>query len=74
MITRAEILVLGLSAAVIGGLLGGILLFAGMNLVMQGRNIGWLLMLSTAPVCGGIGYWKAKRLADKHALPARVKK
>jgi hypothetical protein len=55
MITRAEILVLGLSAAIIGGLVGGILLFAGMTLVMGGQNAGWIAMLLASPVCGGIG-------------------
>ena len=71
MITRAEILVLGFSAAIIGGLAGGILLFTGMTLVMGGQNAGWIAMLVASPVCGGIGYWMAKRLANKHGLAPR---
>jgi hypothetical protein len=71
MITRADILVLGLSAGVIGGLAGGILLFAGMTLVMDGKNSGWIAMLLAGPVCGGIGYWMARRLANRVGLAAR---
>ena len=74
MITRADILVLGLSAAIIGGLVGGILLFAGMSLVMGGQNAGWIAMLLSSPICGAIGYWMAKRLANKHGLLASKKR
>ena len=68
MITRADILVLGLRAAVIGGLAGGILLFVGMNLVMSGQNIGWVPMLLSGPVCGGIGFLLARSLANRAGL------
>jgi hypothetical protein len=65
MITRADLLILGLSAGVLGGLAGGILLFAGMEMIMGGNNGGWILMLLAGPVCGGIGIvlarWAAKR-------------
>ena len=65
MITRPDILVLGITASVIGGLVGGILLFTGMNLIVDGRNAGWVLLLATGPVCGGIGWYLARRLARK---------
>ena len=74
MITRADILVLGLRTAVIGGLVGGILLFAGMNLVMSHQNIGWLPMLLSGPVCGGIGYLFARNLANRAGLAAKTKR
>jgi hypothetical protein len=65
MITRPDILVLGITASVIGGLFGGMLLFVGMTLIMSGQNAGWLLLLATAPVCTGIGWWLARRVAKK---------
>ncbi len=71
MITRADILVLGLRTAVIGGLAGGILLFVGMTLVMSGQNIGWLPMLLSGPVCGLIGYLFARSLANRVGLAKR---
>jgi hypothetical protein len=71
MITRADILVLGLYSAVLGGLAGGILLFAGMNLIMGGTNGGWILMLLAGPVCGAIGFFLARRTARKGGLPPK---
>ncbi len=65
MITKPDILVLGLTCSVIGGLAGGILLFTGMNLIVGGQNGGWLLLLATGPVCAGIGWYLAKRLNRK---------
>ncbi len=65
MITRPDLLVLGIRASVIGGLVGGILLFTGMNLIISGQNFGWVLLLLTAPVCTGIGWLLAKGLVKK---------
>ncbi|WP_027284075.1 hypothetical protein [Rubritepida flocculans] len=65
MVTRAEILVLGLTAGVIGCLVGGMLFGIGMGLVVQGAHIGWLMVLPSAPVAGGIGYLLARRLARR---------
>lgn len=65
MITRPDVLVLGITASVIGGLVGGILLFTGMNFIMSGQNSGWVLLLLTGPVCGVIGWFLARRLARK---------
>lgn len=65
MITRPDLLVLGIRASVIGGLVGGILLFTGMNMIMSGQNVGWVLLLLTAPACTGVGWLLAKGLAKK---------
>ncbi len=65
MITKPDILVLGLTCAVIGGLAGGMLLFTGMNLIVSGQNLGWVFLLATGPVCAAIGWFLAKRLAKK---------
>lgn len=65
MVTRAEILVLGLTAGVIGCLVGGLLFGIGMGLVVQRVHMGWLLVLPSAPIAGLIGYMLARKLARK---------
>ena len=65
MVTRAEILVLGLTAGVIGCLVGGLLFGIGMGLVVQRMHMGWLLVLPSAPIAGLIGYMLARKLARK---------
>lgn len=65
MVTREDILVLGLTAGVIGGLVGGLMLGIGLGLVVQGAHIGWLLLLPGAPVSGLLGYLLARRLARR---------
>jgi hypothetical protein len=63
MVTRGDIIMLGLSAGVSGGLIGGLLLGIGLNLVVAGANIGWLLLLPAAPCSAVIGWFMAVRLA-----------
>jgi len=63
MATRAEILVLGLTAGVIGSLVGGLMLGIGLGLVVNNVHAGWVLVLPAAPIGGGIGYLLARRLA-----------
>ena len=63
MIDRGDVLMLGISASVIGCLVGGLLLGLGLGLVVAGANIGWLLLIPAAPVSGGIGWLLARRLA-----------
>jgi hypothetical protein len=67
MVTREEILVLGLTAGVVGSLVGGLMLGIGMGLVVNGAHIGWLLVLPAAPVAGGLGYLLGRKLAKKVA-------
>ncbi|WP_376089858.1 hypothetical protein ACE7GA_18730 [Roseomonas sp. CCTCC AB2023176] len=62
---RADILVLGLTAGVVGSLVGGLMLGVGLGLVVQGVHIAWLLVLPAAPVAGGLGYLLAKRLVAR---------
>jgi hypothetical protein len=63
MVTRNDIVLLGLSASITGGLVGGLLLGCGGVLVVEGANIGWLLMIPAAPVSGAIGWLMGRRLA-----------
>ncbi|MBX6745250.1 MAG: hypothetical protein IRY87_24710 [Acetobacteraceae bacterium] len=65
MVTREEILVLGLTAGTIGSLVGGLMLGIGLGLVVEGAHIGWLLLLPAAPVAGMLGYLLARKLAKK---------
>jgi hypothetical protein len=65
MVTREDILVLGLTAGVVGSLVGGMMLGIGMGLVIGGQHLGWLLLLPAAPVAGIIGYFLARRLASR---------
>ncbi len=64
-ITREEIIWLGLLSGVSGGLVGGIMLGIGMNLIIGGKPLGWLLFLPAAPVSGIIGWLLARRLASQ---------
>ncbi len=61
--TREEILILGLTAGVLGSLVGGLMLGIGLGLAVNGAHIGWLLVLPAAPVSGLLGYMLARRLA-----------
>ena len=68
MVTREEILVLGLTAGVVGSLVGGLMLGVGLGLVVQNVHVGWVLVLPAAPVAGLLGYLLARKLANQ--LPA----
>ncbi len=65
MVTRSDIIWLGLSAGVTGGLVGGMLLGIGLNLAVQGAHVGWLLLLPAAPLSGLVGWMLARRLAKQ---------
>jgi hypothetical protein len=65
MITRGDIVYLGLASGVIGSLVGGMLLGIGMTLIIGGAPIGWLFLLPAAPAGGIPGWLLAKRLAQK---------
>jgi hypothetical protein len=63
MVSRGEIVMLGIASGVSGGLIGGLMLGIGMNLVIQGVHIGWLLLLPAAPVSAVVGWFMGRRLA-----------
>lgn len=65
MVTRSDILVLGLTAGVIGSLVGGLMLYTGLALVMAGNHAGWVFALPAAPAGGGLGLLLARKLAAK---------
>ena len=63
MISRGDILMLGITAGVSGSLIGGLMLFAGMTMIVNGTNMGWLLLLPAAPAGAIIGWVMGRRLA-----------
>lgn len=65
MVTREEILVLGLTAGTVGCLVGGLMLGIGLGLVVNGAHAGWVLVLPAAPIGGGLGYLLARKLAKQ---------
>ena len=67
MVTREDILVLGLTAGVVGCLVGGLMFDIGMGLVTDGIHIGWLLALPGPLVSGLLGYLLARKLAKRLA-------
>jgi hypothetical protein len=63
MIDRSEIVWLGVSSAVSGCLIGGMMLGIGLDLIVNGQPLGWLIMLPGAPVSAIPGWLLARRLA-----------
>lgn len=63
MISRQDIVWLGISSAVIGALVGGLMLGLGLVLAESGAPAAYLLIMPAAPVAGGIGWLLSRRLA-----------
>ncbi|HEY6431316.1 MAG TPA: hypothetical protein VIZ17_04990 [Acetobacteraceae bacterium] len=63
MIDRSEIVWLGVASAVSGCLIGGMMLGIGLDLIVNGQPLGWLIMLPGAPVSAIPGWLLARRLA-----------
>jgi hypothetical protein len=66
-ITRSDIIWLGVASGVSGGLIGGMMLGIGMNLAVGGQPLGWLLLLPGAPASALVGWIMARRLARELA-------
>jgi hypothetical protein len=63
MITRSDIIWLGVAAGVTGSLVGGMMLGIGMDLIVNGQVWGWLLLLPAAPAAALPGWLLARKLA-----------
>jgi hypothetical protein len=63
MVDRSEIIWLGIASGVSGCLIGGMMLGIGMDLIVNGQPLGWLLMLPGAPVSAIPGWLLARKLA-----------
>jgi hypothetical protein len=65
MVTREEIVTLGIAASLSGSVVGGIMLGAGIALALGGRLAGLALVCAAAPVAVLIGWLMARRLAGQ---------
>ena len=63
MVDRSEIIWLGIASGVSGCLIGGMMLGIGMDLIVNGQPLGWLLLLPGAPVSAIPGWLLARKLA-----------
>lgn len=62
MVTRGEILWLGIASGTTGGMIGGGMLGVGMSLAVNGQPWGILLVCVGAPASAVIGWLMARRL------------
>ena len=65
MVKRSDIIWLGVAAGVTGSLVGGMMLGIGMDLIVNGAPVGWLLLLPAAPVAALPGWLLARKLASQ---------
>jgi len=65
MINRGDILWLGIASGVSGCLIGGMMLGIGLDLIVNGQPLGWLLTLPGAPVSAIPGWLLARKLAQQ---------
>ena len=63
MVSRSDILWLGVASGVTGSLIGGLMLGVGMDLIVNGQPWGWLLLLPAAPASALPGWMLARKLA-----------
>jgi hypothetical protein len=69
MITRGDILWLGIASGVSGGLIGGAMLGIGMDLVVNGQPLGLVLICIGGPSSALIGWLMSRRLARQLTDP-----
>ena len=62
MVSRSDILWLGVASGVTGSLIGGMMLGIGMDLIVNGQPWGWLLLLPAAPASALPGWMLARKL------------
>jgi hypothetical protein len=65
MVNRSEIIWLGIASGVSGCLVGGMMLGIGMDLIVNGQPLGWILLLPGAPVAAIPGWLLARKLAQQ---------
>ncbi len=65
MVTRGDLIWMGVAAGVSGGLIGGLLIAVGLALLLKHTLLGFLVVLPAAPIACLPGYVMARRLADQ---------
>ncbi len=69
MITRGDIIWLGISSGVTGGIIGGAMLGIGMDLMVHGQPFGFILLTVGGPASALIGWLLSRRLARQLTSP-----
>lgn len=69
MITRGDILWLGIASGVTGGIIGGTMLGIGMDLVVNGQPFGLIPIIIGGPSSAIIGWLLSRRLAKRLTIP-----
>ncbi len=65
MITRGDLIWMGIAAGVSGGLIGGLLIAIGLGLLLKHALLGFLVVVPAAPIACLPGYFMARRLANQ---------
>lgn len=69
MITRGDILWLGIASGVTGGIIGGTMLGIGMDLMVNGQPFGLIPIIIGGPSSAIIGWLLSRRLAKRLTNP-----
>ncbi len=69
MITRGEIIWLGVASGVTGGIIGGSMLGVGMDLMANGQPFGLIPIIIGGPCSAIIGWLLSRRLAKRLTNP-----
>jgi len=69
MITRGDIVWLGIASGVTGGIIGGTMLGIGMDLMANGQPFGLIPIIIGGPASGLIGWVLSRRLARRLTTP-----
>ena len=69
MITRGDILWLGIASGVTGGIIGGTMLGIGMDLMANGQPFGLVPIIIGGPSSAIIGWLLSRRLAKRLTNP-----
>ena len=69
MITRGDILWLGIASGVTGGIIGGAMLGIGMDLMVNGQPFGLVPIIIGGPSSALIGWLMSRRLAKRLTNP-----
>ena len=69
MITRGDILWLGIASGVTGGIIGGSMLGIGMDLMVNGQPFGLVPIIIGGPSSAIIGWLMSRRLAKRLTTP-----
>ena len=69
MITRGDILCLGMASGVTGGIIGGSMLGIGFDLMVNGQPFGLIPIIIGGPSSALIGWLMSRRLAKRLTNP-----